>query len=306
MRLTNSYVYDCKVDAPPYFTARGGAIYVQQGYIGLYESKISRSSAYSLAHVRAEGGGIWAPQVRIRNSEISGNSAIAYQNPGFGGGVFIKDTGTGSGYSSALYSTIAGNTASFGGGISSEKFVNFRNSTISGNTANVGAAIYDLGEISIYNSTIAFNNVRAAVGTSVIYSRNGPLTMFSSIVASNRTENSSPAIDIASATPLTITGTHNIVTNTALAISRDTISQDPILGPLGDNGGPTPTHMPLGGSPAYAKGIDRSDKFPFDQRQFSRGSPGNVDIGSVQDTLFRDGFESDSVEGGNSSKATFQ
>ena len=74
---------------------------------------------------------------------------------------------------------------------------------------------------------------------------------------------------------------------------------DPLLGPLVDNGGPTPTHLPLDGSPAVDMGHPSS--YPeTDQRGFPRPRDGDLDgeavcdIGAVEIgwQLFADGFES--------------
>jgi predicted outer membrane repeat protein len=210
-----------------------------------------------------------------------------------GGGVFAAST------VDAVYSTIAENSASIGGGIYSQSTVTLNDSTVSGNTADVGGAVYGDGELVLYSSTVAFNTATTAEGSSGIFSQNGPITMFSSIVASNLTNNNTPAIDLSSAKMFLVAGSHNIVTSSTLALPGDNDPKDPKLGPLSDNGGPTRTHLPLTGSPALASGINRSDKLLVDQRQLSRGIPGNIDIGSVQESLFKSDFESDSVEGGH-------
>jgi len=58
------------------------------------------------------------------------------------------------------------------------------------------------------------------------------------------------------------------------------IVADPMLAPLGDNGGPTPTMLPLPGSPAIDVGGATS--LPVDQRGFPRVVGAKVDIGSVE------------------------
>jgi hypothetical protein len=55
--------------------------------------------------------------------------------------------------------------------------------------------------------------------------------------------------------------------------------QDPLLGPLQDNGGPTPTHALLDGSPAIGAGDPALAGTP-DQRGVIRGPA--VDIGAYQ------------------------
>jgi hypothetical protein len=61
---------------------------------------------------------------------------------------------------------------------------------------------------------------------------------------------------------------------------------DPRLGPLADNGGPTPTMALLHGSPALNAGDDRligpAFRVMMDQRGFQRRSGGHVDIGALE------------------------
>ena len=59
---------------------------------------------------------------------------------------------------------------------------------------------------------------------------------------------------------------------------------DPRLSPLGNFGGPTPTHVPLIGSPLFNSGDSTVDLAEFDQRgeNFPRVLLGQVDIGAVE------------------------
>ena len=61
---------------------------------------------------------------------------------------------------------------------------------------------------------------------------------------------------------------------------------NPVLGPLGDNGGPTPTMALLHGSPGLDAGTDELLLAPFyvrtDQRGFPRLSGSHVDIGAFE------------------------
>ncbi len=67
---------------------------------------------------------------------------------------------------------------------------------------------------------------------------------------------------------------------------------DPLLAPLADNGGPTPTHALLPGSPAIDAGDPAlvagvGDTPRYDQRgePFSRVAGGRIDVGAVEETL---------------------
>src|SRR5690625_785544 len=72
------------------------------------------------------------------------------------------------------------------------------------------------------------------------------------------------------------------------AVSQELVGEHPLLGPLADNGGPTPTHLP-GDSGAGVNVIPSGtsgcgDDFDFDQRGDPRPEPGgsDCDLGSVE------------------------
>jgi hypothetical protein len=82
---------------------------------------------------------------------------------------------------------------------------------------------------------------------------------------------------------------HNIAGDASCGFAGpgDLNSTNPLLGPLADNGGPTPTHLPLSGSPAIdavllsycsdAAGV----QVTTDQRGVARPQGLACDIGSV-------------------------
>jgi hypothetical protein len=59
------------------------------------------------------------------------------------------------------------------------------------------------------------------------------------------------------------------------------IGQDPGLGPLVDNGGPTETHRLLAGSPAR-NAAEQAACLPADQRMIVRPQAGACDVGAVE------------------------
>jgi hypothetical protein len=67
----------------------------------------------------------------------------------------------------------------------------------------------------------------------------------------------------------------------ALGAGVITLTADPMLGPLHNNGGPTPTMLPLAGSPVLGAG-DPSVASPLDQRGLPRPPNGPTDLGAVQ------------------------
>ena len=67
---------------------------------------------------------------------------------------------------------------------------------------------------------------------------------------------------------------------TCNATPDDSVVGDAMLGPLGDNGGPTLTHLPAPGSPAIDGGDD-AQCLATDQRGVGRPI-GSCDAGSVE------------------------
>jgi hypothetical protein len=89
-----------------------------------------------------------------------------------------------------------------------------------------------------------------------------------------------------------------IIAAAGVTLPPDTISADPLLGPLQDNGGPTFTHALLEGSPAIDAGNNAAG-LDFDQRGdgYPRVSGTGADIGAFEvqttpaDMVFADGFD---------------
>lgn len=93
------------------------------------------------------------------------------------------------------------------------------------------------------------------------------MNLFNSIVTGNT---NAPGPDIAGPGTLNSTGSSLITGN-------------PLLGALGNNGGPTPTMVPLAGSPAIDEGSDTAtNQFATDQRGYPRRVGAHVDIGAVE------------------------
>lgn len=160
---------------------------------------------------------------------VSGNSCPQDT----GGGIHLGQQ-TGSGTAIVRNSTISGNLGEFGGGI---------------------ATIYSFkGTLLVQNCTIVNNH---AIETGGGLFRGGNFATFdiaSSIVAGNTADDGAPDIRneglvnvnfsaIGSPIGFTPTGANNLAFGTDLK-----------LGPLQFNGGPTPTHALLAGSPAVDKG----------------------------------------------------
>jgi hypothetical protein len=166
-------------------------------------------------------------------------------------------------------STLAGNTATvFGGGIENQNVLTLNQTTVTGNTcsdAGGGGVDANMGTTVINQSTITGNTDTTTDGSGGVYIFNGALTMGNSIVVGNS------GGDLGSfASSLTLVGTN-------------LTSGNPLLAPLGNYGGPTPTMPPLAGSPAIDAGDDSAaSQFATDQRGYPRLTGAHVDIGAVE------------------------
>jgi hypothetical protein len=228
------------------------------GTLTVSNSTLSGNSAYY-------GGGIYSSAtLTISNSTLSGNSA-----PNGGGGIYNRGTLT------VSDSTLSGNSAfSNGGGIANDGTfpVTLTNVTLTANRANTGGSYRGGGGLFVYSgapvlhNTLIAGNFRGATGTTH--------------------DDAFGALDpggdynlIGDGTGMT--GLGNGVNGNLLGSASAPI--DPLLGPLQDNGGPTPTMALLPGSPALDAGNNAYATL-FDQRGpgFPRVLYGAIDIGAVE------------------------
>jgi CSLREA domain-containing protein len=168
--------------------------------------------------------------------------------------------------------------AGFGGGIMNLGQATLINSTVTDNTAFDGAGIGG-GTTVLESSTVALNISDSPVAG---ISRSS-LTMRNSIVARNQPLTS--GIGNFSDCETAVSEGFNLVSACTLTGDQtgNLIGVDPKLGPLSNNGGPTPTLALLAGSPA----IDAANPVPpgstalacppTDQRGVSRPQDGNLD-----------------------------
>jgi len=216
----------------------GGGIMVENGVLELNNSVVDSNYALFGAGIFSTGGA-----VTINNSTLSNNHAVFF--------------------------AVAGG---WGGGIhsSASAFV-IRNSTLSSNSAIGGGAIFsDGGDTLISNSTIAGNT-----GGRGLYlddgAGTGPTTLTNSIVAGNTggdcLKDGSPTLT-ADAFNLDSDGSCDSATQKTLAEIN--------LGPLTDNGGPTPTMALQKGSQAIDAGNNTTCE-DADQRGINRPQDGDLD-----------------------------
>ncbi len=192
----------------------------------------------------------------MNNSTFSGNSVIAGPSS-LGGGIYI-----GGGTLNVSNSTFSGNSSNTGGGLDNfGSNVTISNSSFSGNNTSLtgGGIAHTGGTMLVTNSTI-FGNSASTGGGFYSFNLNNPLTLRNTIIANNLTGGncSGPLID----------GGNNLQFP-ANSCGATILSNDPQLGTLANNGGPTQTLALTPGSPA----IDAANPAfcpATDQRGFSR------------------------------------
>ena len=291
-----THISSCSKTSSGTDNAFGGAIYAR-GAALIAGSTIADNTAHADA-ANSAGAGVWANRTQIFVSTISGNTVSGDgSHYARGGGVFSL------GDAEILYSTISGNEALAGGGVflvgAAEELMSIRNSTISGNHAGSGGGVYaKYRPLSVSNSTITDNTAADQCGGMFLaYATD----LESTIVAKNTAQNSATA-DLGSPYAIAISGANNLVMASNLPLPPDTITLDPMLGPLQDNGGYSMTHALLVGSPAIDHG-NNTNSASYDQRLFVAGSSQvfervvgpSADIGAFEfgapDRIFADGFE---------------
>jgi uncharacterized delta-60 repeat protein len=241
----------------------GGAAIYNSGTATINYSTLTGNQA------RGEGAGIFSNDgnFTILDSTISTNTAST------AGGIFSYG-----GPLTISGSTISGNS---GGGIWAANLT-LINSTISGNSASSGAGIYAYATETIVDSTIVGNSATGSgAGIKVVH---GTTNLNGTIVAGNKigsTEN-----DLAGAST-SFAGVYNLIGDTSgagfgLSSSTNMLDQSPLLGSLGNYGGPTQT-IPLLPNSEGIGYVQASSWVPIsDQRGFARPQNGVSDIGAFQ------------------------
>lgn len=217
-------------------TVQGGAFFID-GQLLLTNSSVYGNSADNA------GGGIF---LEVNRSASITNSVLATNTAPAGGGMYSLGTTT------FTSSTVNGNTAQSGAGVYNDSIANFYESTVSGNraTSNKGGGIYNAaGRIThLLNATITNNQADSFAGAGIWnenFNGNGnnfiSLRTRNSIIAGNISGNGNPVDYVGDIVDLG----NNLINNA-----------NPGLAPLGNYGGPTPTHALLPNSPAINAGSD--------------------------------------------------
>jgi len=247
------------------------------------------------------GGGIASfgqagGDIRIIASTLAGNQADR------GGALYVSvPVGAGPMALTIDHSTISGNHAEVASGAvqlydsNAHMTAIILDSTISGNNSSqfTGGVFSTASQLTVSNSTIAFNTAAASSGPTIasgLYS-SGVTILQSVILAKNL--NNGPS-DLGGSS--TFSGSGNLIMATVGgAVSPvGSLTADPQLGGLADNGGMTLTHALPNGSPAIGSG-NNLGHLASDQRGagFARMTGNKTDIGAFQhgDGIFAAGFE---------------
>jgi PKD repeat protein len=220
------------------------------------------------------GGGIDNNGIlTLNDSLISGNTASGGAQPIQGGGIFNVGNMTASG------TTFVNNSASLdGGAIYNMQNLTVINSTFLANSASgTGGGIGNGGTMVIKNSTFSENSAGSSPGGSGIYNA-GVMNYTNNILANSTQRNDCYNIGTIG------TNTSNLVESNAAApnsCGTPSLSSDPQLAPLTDNGGPTQTMALLSDSPAINAGND-SACVTTDQRGVDRPQGSHCDIGAFE------------------------
>lgn len=225
-------------------------------------------------HVSGRGGGIFnIGTMSITDSTISNNSALMSA-----GGIFNAI-----GQLHLTNSTVSGNVADFGGGFGSSP---------GGGIYNLANDVNRGGSVFLTNSTIT-NNRASGSGGGLRQDALGTATIRNTIIAGNLSSTSEK--DVSS---IIVSQGFNLIGDSSGSsgwTASDLLNRNPLLAPLGNNGGPTLTHALMPGSPAINAGSNDLARNPTtnrmlsgDQRDFARfigGMGGIVDIGSYESNV---------------------
>jgi len=221
-----------------------------------------RQCSPALRQLRFSGNYGWAGGGLFNNGQRSGNSSPVLTGVTFSGNWVAQ-------WGSALF-----NNADASG--TSRPSVT--NSTFSGNHAFLdGAAVYNDGtgaRPTIAHSTFSGNAVTDTAMGSILY---GDSSVTASIVWGN--------------TGTSIGGCAATVVDSIVqggCVGTGILDVDPMLGPLQDNGGATPTQLPASGSPAI-DAVDCAAAPTTDQRGVARPQGSRCDLGAVEAVLRADG-----------------
>jgi CSLREA domain-containing protein len=242
----------------------GGGGIVNYGKLWLVDSTVRDNFGHN-----GSGGGLWnAGEVQIWGSTISGNKST------YAGGIYNGSNGEHGGSLTITNSTISGNQVTSKDGYA-------------GGILNDG-----IGDAWLWSVTITANTAPSAGGVWGHIKGSGNFYFANTIMAGNTVTGSVKVAPDCYGSVITLGGdlvgnpTNCLLTPWSSDQAGDKIGEDPNLGPLADNGGPSCTHQLRDGSPAIdAAWPDQpgSGGFAcetFDQRRATRVN--RCDIGAYE------------------------
>lgn len=251
---------------------RGGGMQIRNGYLSVDGGEIVYNQS------GAAGGGIFnsGAIVNITNGLITNNSAED------GGGGIYTDVDSEFGVSTTTInkSAILNNTviSGNGGGIANEGTLILTNVTVSGNDAANGGGVENEGGTTLINVTIADNTASDTGGG--IRNNGGSVTMGNTLVGANSATTSDDC------NGSFVSQDYNLIqTTTGCSFSGSSTnhqSGNPLLEPLADNNGQTPTHALDESSPAIDNGGNALCPAE-DQRSIPRPADGDENGSNICD-----------------------
>jgi uncharacterized delta-60 repeat protein len=278
--------------APRYADAEGGALFHASGVMKISGTLFANNYAQGGPGLPWHGGigamggfgnggavfhksgSLEVMDCAFASNQVSGGWIIGSPVSGRGG------AGLGAGICSRgdltlVNCTVAGNQArggdclgwlgsggmAYGGGVYSAASATFVNVTVAGNSVQVGAGFDSYFPTGAAGGAVAFTNTAPFMTNTILFCLPGQTNVFG------------PIID----------GGHNICSDGSARFSAPSSLNDldPLLGPLADNGGSTPTMALLPGSTAIDAGDD-SVCPPTDQRGVPRPQGVTCDIGAFE------------------------
>ena len=249
----------------------GGAIYNSGGAsLFVQTSTFTLNTAADANNITLNGGGAIASfsgSVIVRTSDFDGNTT-----DGNGGAIYLDG-----GINLLETSTFRNNTASdvAGGGVySNSSTLTIQNVTFVSNNASagIGGGLFNDSTALIYNSTFSDN---AAFGGGGAVASDASLYLYNSILANSV----GSADDCFNDGGTVDANVRNLIEVSSCGAAS--LSSDPLLGPLADNGGPTMTMEPMYNSPVINAG-DAATCLLYDQRGIARPSEAACEIGAFE------------------------
>ncbi|MCI0683115.1 MAG: right-handed parallel beta-helix repeat-containing protein, partial [Gemmataceae bacterium] len=288
----------------------GGKLTIQGA--GADQTTIDANSIDRIFELRP-GANLTVEGVTLTGGDASGNSG---SNSKDGGAILVKEPGQRDPATTLTLNQTAveGNTTDGrGGGVAGDKdtFVVVRDSTISDNFGKLGGGGINVGgDLKLINSTVSGNSVdQGNSGGGVAIDSNATAKIVNSTITENVAQQGG-GVSIGGSAEVEINNTivaWNLLGDERAMTTEENVKgaftgsnnfteDNPKLGPLANNGGPTKTHLPQNDSQVINAGSDALARDPttgtypttstplvYDQR--GEGFPrfvGTVDIGAVE------------------------